>query len=84
MSSLTSTPPLSRSEPVTDLIHGVPVTDPYRWLEEADSAQTRDWLERQAQYARAYLDHLPGRDSIRKRIRQFLAVEILRLAADCW
>jgi prolyl oligopeptidase len=75
MSSLTSTPPFSLSDPVTDLFHGVPVIDPYRWLENSDSPQTRRWIEEQTQYARAYLDHIPGRDSIRKRIHEFLAVE---------
>ena len=75
MSSLMSTPPFSACEPVTEMIHGVPVTDPYRWLENADSPQTRRWIERQTEYARAYLDHIPGRDSIRKRIHEFLAVE---------
>ena len=75
MSSLMPTPPFSVSEPVTEIIHGVLVTDPYRWLEDADSPQTRQWLEQQTHYARAYLDHIPGRDSIRKRIHEFLAVE---------
>ncbi|HXA76818.1 MAG TPA: prolyl oligopeptidase family serine peptidase [Candidatus Acidoferrales bacterium] len=75
MSKLMSTPPLSASEPVTEIIHGTAVTDPYRWLEDADSPQTRRWLEEQARYVRAYLDHLPGRDSIRKRIHEFLAVQ---------
>jgi len=75
MPSLTPTPPFSPSEPVTEIIHGVPVTDPYRWLEDGDSIQTKEWLERQKEYARAYLDRIPGRDLIRKRIREFLAVE---------
>jgi len=68
-------PPFSPSELVTDLIHGVPVTDPYRWLEDSDSPETRRWLEQQTEYARAYLDHVEGRDAIRKRIRELLDVE---------
>jgi prolyl oligopeptidase len=53
----------------------VPVTDPYRWLEEQNSLRTRRWIDDQTQYAREYLDHLPGRQKIRERIREFLAVE---------
>jgi prolyl oligopeptidase len=53
----------------------VSVTDPYRWLEDQDSLRTRQWIEEQTQYAREYLDHLPGRQKIRERIREFLAVE---------
>jgi prolyl oligopeptidase len=68
-------PPLSEQEPVTEILHGVPVTDPYRWLEDQDSARTRVWIEQQTRYARNYLDRIPGRDRIRKRIREFLAVE---------
>jgi prolyl oligopeptidase len=75
MPQLMMTPPHSTPEPVTDVIHGVPVTDPYRWLEDQDSPRTRAWLEEQTRYARAYLDCIPGRDRIRERIREFLAVE---------
>jgi prolyl oligopeptidase len=53
----------------------VSITDPYRWLEDQDSPRTRRWIEEQTQYAREYLDHLPGRQKIRERIREFLAVE---------
>src|SRR5215470_8918172 len=75
MPPLTTAPPVSPTGTVTELLHGVEVTDPYRWLEEQDSPHTRVWIDKQTQYARAYLDSLPGRDSIRERIRQFLAVE---------
>jgi prolyl oligopeptidase len=75
MPSLTSAPPFSRTEPVTEILHGVSVTDPYRWLEDQGSPRTRDWIERQTEYARAYLNNIPSRDRIRNRIREFLAVE---------
>lgn len=75
MHQLMMTPPHSTLEPVTDVFHGVPITDPYRWLEDQDSPRTRAWIEEQIRYARAYLDSIPGRDRIRERIREFLAVE---------
>ena len=75
MPELTLTPPFSPVEPVTEVLHGVSVTDPYRWLEDQDSPHTRQWIAEQRQFARACLDHLPGRDRIRQRIREFLAVE---------
>ena len=75
MPGLASAPPFSPIEPVTEVLHGVPITDPYRWLEDQDSPQTRQWIEVQTRYARQYLDSLPGRDRIRERIREFLAVE---------
>jgi prolyl oligopeptidase len=75
MHSCLNPPPFSEQEPVTEMLHGVPVTDAYRWLENQDSPQTRAWIEEQTLYARNYLDSIAGRDHIRKRIREFLAVE---------
>lgn len=75
MRGLNAAPPFSPIEPVTDILHGVPITDPYRWLEDQDSPRTRQWLENQTRYARAYLDGIPGRERIRTRIHEFLAVE---------
>jgi prolyl oligopeptidase len=75
MPQLIMPPPHSIPEPVTDVFHGVPVTDPYRWLEDQESSRTRNWIVEQSRYARAYLDSIPGRERIRERVRQFLAVE---------
>jgi prolyl oligopeptidase len=75
MPQLMTPPPRSAVEPVTEIFHGVSVTDPYRWLEDQDSPRTRAWIQEQALYARAYLDSIPGRERIRKRIQEFLAVE---------
>src|SRR5690348_4517696 len=75
MPQLLTPPPYSAVEPVTEIFHGVSVTDPYRWLEDQSSPRTRTWIEEQTLYARAYLDNIPGRDRIRERIREFLAVE---------
>ena len=68
-------PPLSEIEPVTETLHGIPVTDPYRWIEDPNSQQTRNWIERQTRYARNYLDGLPGRERIRGRVRELLDVK---------
>lgn len=75
MSRLTLGPPVSAVEPVTEVLHGVEVTDPYHWLEDGNSERTRAWIEAQTEYARAYLDSIPRRARLRERIREFLAVE---------
>jgi prolyl oligopeptidase len=75
MSKLAMAPPYSPIEPVTEVLHGLKITDPYRWLEDQDSPRTREWLVAQREYARRYLDAISGRDSIRKRIRELLDVE---------
>jgi prolyl oligopeptidase len=75
MPKLTSAPPFTPVDAVTEVLHGVRVTDPYRWLEDQDSPRTREWLNAQHEYARSYLDGIPGRDHIRKRIRELVDVE---------
>ena len=75
MPTLIAPPPLTELWPVTEILHGVEVTDPYRWLEDQNSPRTRAWILEQTQYSRAYLDSIPGRDRIRERIRQLLDVE---------
>jgi prolyl oligopeptidase len=66
-------PPFTPLEPVTEVLHGVEITDSYRWLEDQNSPLTRKWIEEQTAYTRAYLDAIPGRDRIRKRAEELLA-----------
>lgn len=40
--------PVSRREDTVDELHGTPVPDPYRWLEDLDSASTRRWIDDRA------------------------------------
>jgi prolyl oligopeptidase len=70
-----TSPPISPVEPVTDFLHGIPVTDPYRWLEEQDSPRTRAWVDAQTRYARAHLDRIPNREQMRERVRDLLDAE---------
>jgi len=69
--------PYSPTESLTEILHGVPVVDSYRWLEDQNSVRTRKWLEDQAAYARSYLDALPGREQITNRIRELLSIDII-------
>jgi prolyl oligopeptidase len=53
-----------------DDYHGVKVTDPYRWLEDLDSSQTRAWVEAQNQVTSAFLAAIPEREPLRERLRE--------------
>ena len=75
MPELISAPPISAVDLVTDVLHGVAVSDPYRWLEDQNSLRTRAWIDEQTRYARAYLDNIKGREGIRSRICEFLSIE---------
>jgi len=70
-------PPTTKTEPVTDDLHGVKITDPYRWLENQNSPETRQWLEGEEKYARAYLDALPGRAELKKEFDALLKIDSL-------
>ncbi len=75
MPELLTRPPFTPIDDVVDSIHGVNIPDPYRWLEDGTSPQTRDWLERQNAFTREYLDRIDGREKIKCRMRQFLEIE---------
>ena len=52
----------------TDVYHGVTVADPYRWLEDGDSAQTKLWIDEENKITFPYLEGIPARDTIKKRM----------------
>ena len=75
MARAVQAPPPTPVEPVTEILHGIEITDPYRWLEDQNSPRTRKWLDEQAAYTRAYFAAIPDRDPIRTRVRELLAVK---------
>lgn len=54
-------PPVAPKKPVTDVYHGVQVTDDYRWLENYSDPAVRAWSDAENKYARKNLDSLPMR-----------------------
>jgi prolyl oligopeptidase len=61
--------PRTPRRPVTDTLHGVEVSDPYRWLEDSQSPDVKAWSEAQGAAARAYLDGLPDAREIREQVK---------------
>lgn len=53
---------------VVDNYFGTEVADPYRWLEDLDSPQTRAWVEAENQLTFGFLDQLPQRAGFRERL----------------
>ncbi|ACY18871.1 prolyl oligopeptidase family serine peptidase [Haliangium ochraceum] len=62
--------PQARRGDVVDDYHGVPVADPYRWLEDTDSDETRAWIEAQNQLTERYLATIDSRPAIRERLTE--------------
>ena len=70
---------------MVDLLHGIEVADPYRWLEDGDDAGTRAWTDAQSSRTREALDALPGRAELRRRLERLLRAPLVtapKLAAD--
>ncbi len=51
---------------------GTKVSDPYRWLEDENSAQTRQWVEDENKVTFAYLDTIPYRAQLKARLEKLL------------
>jgi prolyl oligopeptidase len=67
--------PATEVRNVVETINGVTITDPYRWLEDQNSPETRAWIDRQNAYTDAVLSSLPDREKVAARIKQLLDVE---------
>ncbi|HWP44207.1 MAG TPA: prolyl oligopeptidase family serine peptidase [Blastocatellia bacterium] len=70
-------PPKTRTDNVTETIHGVKITDPYRWLEDQKSPETRAWIDAQNEYTESLLRTVPGRDRIKQRLTELLKIDTI-------
>ncbi len=60
--------PQAKTVDQVDDYHGTKVADPYRWLEDADSADTKAWVEEEDKLTFGYLEKIPYRGAIRDRL----------------
>ena len=71
------TPPATRTVDVKDVLFGVAVHDPYRWLEDVRDPEVSAWMAAQDGAARAVLAGLPGRDRLLRRFRELYYLDAL-------
>ncbi len=64
--------PDTRKTDQTDDYHGTKVADPYRWLEDDRSAETSAWVKAQNEVTFGYLDKIPFRPALKKRLEQLV------------
>lgn len=62
--------PAAPPRPVTETLHGVTLTDPYRWLEEDHAPETRGYVQEQMRLTRSLLDARPDRAAFRQRLTE--------------
>jgi len=67
--------PESRRDDTTNTYHDVSVADPYQWLEDWSSSEVKNWSVRQNEVARGFLDGLPNRDEIARRVDSVMSAD---------
>lgn len=60
--------PAARKSGQTDDYHGMKIADPYRWMEDPDSDETKAWVESENRLTFGYLGQIASRDTIRARL----------------
>jgi prolyl oligopeptidase len=68
---------LPQSGQVEDVIHGVRVADPYRWLEDRSSVGTITWISEQRALHDSYFSQIAGLDVLRTRVAEYLDVDVV-------
>jgi prolyl oligopeptidase len=65
--------PVAPRQDIVDVIHGQPVADPYRWLEDASSEQTQAWLRAEDVVYQKYADRVAGRGKLARRLSELMS-----------
>lgn len=68
-------PPAAIASADSDVIHGVRVADPYRWLEDSDSPQTKEWIAAEQAYTTALLTKRPETEQLRQDVHALADLE---------
>ena len=67
--------PVARREAIVDQLHGVAIADPYRWLEDGESAEVKAWADGQDAHARAIINDVKGHQLLTDRFSSLLYVD---------
>jgi prolyl oligopeptidase len=67
--------PSARRDSHVDDYHGEKVADPYRWMEELDSPETKAWVKAEAELTDSYLEKIPARKALKDRLTKLLDYE---------
>jgi prolyl oligopeptidase len=68
-------PPVATVDVVTDDYAGTKIEDPYRWLENAKSPETRAWIDKENAYTQQYLSQITTRPQISSQLTSLMRVD---------
>ncbi len=70
-------PPKTEVKEVRETIHSVEIVDPYRWLEDQNSPQTRAWIDAENAYTDSLISRIPGREALKQNVAALLKIETM-------
>ena len=69
--------PSAPRDDLVEQLHGQPVSDPYRWLEDVTAAATQEWSAAQDTLFECGLGELPGRELLQRRLTELLGAGVI-------
>ena len=75
-------PPAAHRDGVADVMHGIRIPDPYRWLEDQQSPQTRAWIDAENKYTDSILSKVPGKQALVKRLAALERVDVTHMPIE--
>ncbi len=75
-------PPETKKDGTRETVQGVEIADPYRWLEDQNSPETRAWIDAENAYTKKALSRAPGREALEARIAELLKVDVFTTPSE--
>jgi prolyl oligopeptidase len=75
-------PPATRKDNVKEVIHGVEIVDPYRWLEDQSSAETRAWIDAQNKHSDSLLGTWAGHAALKRRLTELIKIDMISVPRE--
>ncbi len=75
--------PYTKKVNVVEVIHGVEIQDPFRWLEDLDSTEVRKWIKEQNALTISLLNTLPWRKEIQEELMRIYQSKVILLPVIC-
>jgi prolyl oligopeptidase len=82
LSQVSEGPPETPRHYVNEVIHGLEIVDPYRWLEDQTSQETRAWINAQNEYSQSVLRRFPNQRRLRERLAQLMKIETVKVPVE--
>src|SRR5262245_33318414 len=74
-SSGIAAPPKTAVNEVKEMVQGTEIVDPYRWLEDQNSPETRAWIDAQNAYTDSLIGKIAARDALRQQVGALIKID---------